>query len=95
MGDQNKKFAPHRICMQCYGGLSYWANGKEHGKKFFQFNWPMSWREPKSHGEDCYFCTNDAKFNSKRRKKELKAVPSVIITERDGSRIPLLFENGE
>jgi len=87
LGDQNKYFAPHQVCSQCVGGLSYWAN-KQKRCKYFPFDWPMSWREPKSH-DDCYFCSSYTfGTNSKSRKRKLSNVSSVTLTEGDGKRIP-------
>jgi hypothetical protein len=63
LGDQDKPFAPHIVCLRCSSNLSMWRSGK---LKKLPFSTPMSWREQKNHVDDCYFCvTNVAGFNKK------------------------------
>jgi len=88
LGDQDKPYAPHRICFNCANILSKWSSN---GKVYFSFDWPMSWREQKDHENDCYFCGSMKNgFNSRRRKKleAYSTVSSVTKTEGNGSRKP-------
>ena len=88
MGDQEKSFAPHKICSQCVSGLSLWASGKKSKKKYLSYDWPMSWRDPVSHPDDCYFCCNSKKGKYGKQKKNLVTVCSVTTIEGEGLRIP-------
>lgn len=54
IGDQDKSWAPHRVCSGCVEGLRSWSKGKV---KSFRFGVPMIWREPRNHSDDCYFCS--------------------------------------
>ena len=58
LGDQDKSWAPHKICTACACGLRDWATKK---KKSMPFAIPMIWREPKDHTTDCYFCLVNTK----------------------------------
>ena len=53
LGDQDKPWAPHRVCASCVSILSLWTKGKKH----FTFGVPIVWREPKNHSDDCYLCS--------------------------------------
>ena len=62
IGDQGKSWAPHICCKPCYNGLTAWFSGK---KVAFNFAFPMVWKEPRNHADDCYFClTNITGFNA-------------------------------
>ena len=52
--DQDKAYAPHRVCRNCVSSLRQWSTGKQ---KSLAFGIPMVWREPKKHGKECYFCS--------------------------------------
>ena len=66
LGDQDKLWAPHTVCRYCVESLRLWSKGK---KKAMPFAIPMVWREPKNHGDDCYFCScNVQGYNSSNRK---------------------------
>lgn len=54
LGDQDKTWAPHKVCSICVEELRQWTNCT---KKSFRFGIPMIWREPKNHSDDCYFCS--------------------------------------
>ena len=54
LGDQDKVWAPHKVCRACVEGLRNWKSGK---RESMPFGVPMVWREPRNHGDDCYFCT--------------------------------------
>ena len=53
LGDQDKPWAPHRVCASCVSILSLWTKGKKH----FTFGVPIVWREPKNHSDNCYLCS--------------------------------------
>lgn len=69
VGDQDKNWAPHICCSNCYVSLTQWLNSK---RKSMPFAVPMIWREPKNHANDCYFCmTNISGFSKKHKSKIL------------------------
>ncbi|KAJ8871619.1 hypothetical protein PR048_027946 [Dryococelus australis] len=69
LGDQDKNWAPHIYCATCYFKLINWWNGKGNSMLFAA---PMSWREPKDHVTDCYFCmTNVQGFTNRKSKKHV------------------------
>lgn len=66
IGDQDKVWAPHKVCHSCVEKLRLWYKREA---KSFRFAIPMMWREQKNHGNDCYFCTCDVQgYNSKNHK---------------------------
>jgi hypothetical protein len=65
-GDQDKSWAPHKVCKICVEDLRNWTKCK---KKSLRFGLPIVWREPKNHGDICYFCScNVLEFNIKNKK---------------------------
>ena len=56
LGDQDKCWAPHKVCKQCTETLHRWTQCKATSMRF---GVPMIWRKPKNHHEDCYFCMVD------------------------------------
>lgn len=52
VGNQNKTWAPHIICVSCYVTLLEWAKGK---RRFMKIAVPMVWREPTNHVHDVIF----------------------------------------
>jgi len=54
LGDQDKSWAPHKVCKYCVESLRLWSKGK---KKALTFAIPMVWRAPQDHSNDCYFCS--------------------------------------
>ena len=69
LGDQDKKWAPHKSCINCNKYLRLWTQGK---KKSLKFGIPMVWREQTNHIDDCYFCmTNITGINRSKKKKWL------------------------
>ncbi len=64
LGDQDKSWAPHKVCKTCTETLRYWTFGKRQMK----FIVPMVWREPTNHVNDCYFCLFDHTGYRKRHK---------------------------
>ena len=52
LGDQDKSWAPHKVCIACMSTFSWWMKGNKH----ISFGVPMVWREPQNHLSDCYFC---------------------------------------
>lgn len=66
LGDQDKPWAPHKVCAVCVEDLRRWSKGK---KKTFRFGIPMIWREQRNHSDDCYFCSCDVTgYNTKNKK---------------------------
>ena len=66
LGDQDKSWAPHKVCSICVEELRQWFQGK---KQSLRYEIPMVWREPKNHSDDCYFCScNVQGFNLKNKK---------------------------
>ena len=45
LGDQDKAWAPHKVCSICIEELTQWT---KYTKKSFRFGVPMVWREPKN-----------------------------------------------
>lgn len=90
IGDQDKKWAPHFCCANCYVKLIQWWNGKPVS---MAFGVPMVWREPKDHVTDCYFClTNVRGFTSRKSKQHIGYpinVPSAIRPVPHNAEIPV------
>ena len=67
LGDQDKSWAPHKVCRACVKNLRQQTKGK---RKSLSFGIPMIRREPENHVDDCYFCIiNVAGFSSKNKFK--------------------------
>ena len=67
LGDQDKTWAPHKLCKICCLGLHNWLNKRPPS---MPFSVPMIWRGPKDHCQDCYFCLTKTKgFSFKQRNK--------------------------
>ena len=67
LGDQDKSWAPHKMCRACLENLRQWTKGK---RKILSFGISMIWREPANHVDDCYFCiVNVAGFSFKNKSK--------------------------
>ena len=66
LGDQNKSWAPHKVCKNCTETLRLWTQGKV---KSMKFGVPMVWREPKNHHDDCYFCMVSMSGWNRHKKK--------------------------
>ena len=65
LGDQDKTWAPHKVFRCRVESLRRWSKGHQ---KSLTFGVPMVWREPKGHGNHCYFCTcNVSGFNMKNK----------------------------
>ena len=67
LGDQEKSWAPHKVCKQCTETLRLWTKSKV---SCMWFGIPMVWREPKNHHDDCFFCVVDMTGWNQRKKKE-------------------------
>ena len=89
LGDQDKSWAPHKVCSICVEELRQWFQGK---KQPLRYGIPMVWREPKNHSDDCYFCScNVQGFNLKNKRDISYAnIQSAIrpIPHRPGVPIP-------
>lgn len=88
LGDQDKPWAPHKVCRRCEEDLRLWFKGK---KNSFRFGIPMIWREQKNHTTDCYFCSVYVKgFNTKNRKNiSYPNLDSAIRPVPHSSEIPI------
>ena len=77
LGDQDKRWAPHKVCKTCVETLRSWSQGKNAKLKF---GVPMVWREPSNHLDDCYFCLVNVKGLNKKNKQFLQypSIPSAI-----------------
>ena len=47
--DEDKSWAPHKVCCCCVDSLQRWGKEKQMS---MVFGVPMVWREPKSHGNE-------------------------------------------
>ncbi|GBO35514.1 hypothetical protein AVEN_30904-1 [Araneus ventricosus] len=66
LGDQDKPWAPHKVCRRCEKDLRLWFKGK---KNSFLFGIPMMWCEQQNHTTNFYFCLVDVRgFNTKNKK---------------------------
>lgn len=88
LGDEDKVWAPHKVCKRCVEDLRNWFKGK---KKAFRFGIPMVWREQKNHSDDCYFCSINVKgYNSKwKRSISYPNLQSAIRPIPHGEEIPV------
>jgi hypothetical protein len=88
LGDQGKSWAPHKVCSVCVEELRQWSNGK---KTSFGFGVPMTWREPRNHSDDCYFCSCNVKGYNKKKGKDIfyPNLPSAIRPVPHGPGIPV------
>lgn len=81
LGDQDKGWAPHKVCTVCIATLRKWSNGK---KVHLKFGVPMVWREPKNHHDDCYFCmVRTTGYNGKNKH-------TLVYPNLESARIPVL-----
>jgi hypothetical protein len=88
VGDQDKSWAPHKVCCICVEELRQWTQGN---KKSLLFGIPMIWREPGNHHDDCYFCScNVQGYNSKNKKGICYPnMPSAMRPAAHGPDIPI------
>ena len=77
LGDQDKSWAPHKMCKHCTETLCFWTQGKVSSMRF---GVPMVWREPKNHHhhDDCYFCTVDMSGWNQRKKIDIILILSLL-----------------
>ena len=68
VGDQDKSWAPHIRCRNCYVSMTQWLIGK---RKSMPFVVPMVWREPTNHFSNCYFCLTKVLGHSKKSKSKI------------------------
>ena len=88
LGDQDKVWAPHKVCRNCVSSLRQWSIGK---LRSLAFGVPMVWREPNGHGKKCYFCSCVvAGFNVKNKHKiQYPNLPCAIRPIPHGPGIPI------
>ena len=67
LGDQDKSWAPHKMCKHCSETLRFWTQAKV---SLMQFWVPMVWCEPKNHHSDCYFYMVNMSGWNQRKKKD-------------------------
>ena len=90
--DQDKIWAPHKVCKQCVESLRMWTKGT---REKLAFGIPMVWREQKDHSTDCYFClVKTSGFNKKNKSKtEYPNLLSAIRPMPHSAEIPVpVFE---
>ena len=88
LGDQDKKWAPHKVCGAYIATLRKWSKGQ---KCHIKFEVPMVWRDPKNHHADCYFCMVNTKgFNFKRKHAaSYPDIPSGRIPVEHCAKVPI------
>src|SRR6218665_1811587 len=88
LGDQDKPWAPHKVCKQCVESLRIWTKAT---RDKLTFGIPMVWREPKNHRTDCYFSlVNTQGYNKKNKcKMEYPSLQSAIRSVPHSSEIPV------
>ena len=93
LGDQDKKWAPHAVCHNCEEMLRDWTKGKRKG---LPFGIPMTWREPKDHTTDCYFCLINTKGVGKKNRHKISypSIPSAIRPTLHSDELPVPVFNG-
>lgn len=63
--DQDKSWAPHKVCKQCVESLRTWTKGT---RDKFPFGIPIIRRESGDHASDCQFCVvKMSGYNNKKR----------------------------
>ena len=80
IGDQDKWWAPHYVCRNCYANLTQWL---KNGSRHLTFGVPMVWREPTDHTTDCYFCEFPVKTHNQ------KSLKSVVYPDLPSARRPI------
>ena len=88
LGDQDKSWAPNKVCLQCLRDLGLWFAKKE----ALKFGIPMVWREPSNHSDDCYFCSCKVRGYNRKNKKSIsypENIPSAIRPVPHGPDIPV------
>jgi hypothetical protein len=68
LGDQDRSYAPHKVCCVCVEELRQWIQGK---KKSLPLGIPMIWREPGNDSDDCYFCSCNVQGYTSKNKKDI------------------------
>ena len=85
LGDQDKQWAPHKVCKNCTDTLRLWTQVKV---KAMRFGVPMVWRSPKNHHDDCYFCmVNMSGWNC--HKKNSWYYPDLESARRQSLEVPI------
>ena len=67
LGDQNKSWAPYKVCKHCTEMLHLWTQDKV---SLMQFGVSMVWPEPKNYHNYCYFCMVDMSGRNQQKKKD-------------------------
>ena len=90
LGDQDKSWAPHKVCTTC---VKTWRSCSQGKNAKLKFGVPMVWREPKNHVDDCYFCLVNVKRFNKKNKQHLQ-YPNIHFTTRSiphNDKVPVLI----
>lgn len=95
LGDQDKSWAPHIICLACSNKLRHWFNKR---KRAILFVVSTIWSEPKDNFTDCYFCmANVCGFTVKIKHKivypDLESARRPVPHNDDDLPIPISPEN--
>ena len=88
LGDEDKSWAPHKVCKKCVESLRMWTKGT---RDKLPFGIPMVWREPRDHSSDCYFCIVKTSGYNKRNKCKIEypSLPSAIRPVPHSAEIPV------
>ena len=93
--DQDKSWAPHKVCRACVENRRQWTKGKWKSWLWLKesFGIPMVWSKPANHVDNCYFCiVNVAGFSSKNKSKiSYPNIPSAMrsVTHSDSIPVPI------
>jgi hypothetical protein len=81
LGDKDKSWARHKVCYVCVDDL----------KKACRFGFPLMWREPKNHSDDCSFRYCDVKGYNCRNQKAILCpnFPSSLRPVVHGPEVPV------
>jgi hypothetical protein len=86
--DQDRSWAPHKVCCVCVEELRQWTQGK---KKSLPSGIQMIWRELGNHRDDCYFCSCNVKGCNRKNKTDIcfPNMPSAMRPAAHGPDIPI------
>ena len=66
LGNQDKPWTLLIVCKPCVENLRQWTNKSRKSLEF-----AMVWREPKDHGNNCYFCAVKTKAINRKNRNSL------------------------
>ena len=88
-GDQDKSWAPHKVCKHSIETLRFWDQGKVSSMRF---GVSVVWREPKNHHDDCYFCMVFIDMSGWNQRKKDGYYPDVESARRPTHYIALKLQ---